>query len=276
VAPLLLALSIALGSIGLASCGGEDGPAGDAGAPAGQGPVTVAAAADLAAAIEPLQALYRRDHGGEVTVVLGSTGLLARQIAEGAPFDVFFAANVAFVDGLIREGHGVADTKAIYARGRIVLWTREGEPEARTLADLRDPRFRQIAIAQPEHAPYGLAAKQAIESAGLWAELEPRIVYGTNVSATLKLATSGNAEAAIVALSLAVATPGGRWHLVEETLHAPLDQALVVTRQARDPVAARAFRDAVTGPEGRAILNRFGFVLPGDVLDPATLVGPGR
>lgn len=236
--------------------------------------VTVAAASDLAVAFEELAALFRERHGIEARVVLGSTGLLARQIAQGAPFDVFFAANQSFVDELIASGHGVAETRALYARGRIVTWVPTGSAP-RALEALRDERYARIAIAHPEHAPYGLAARQALEACGLWAELRPRIVYGENVNQTLQLVTSGNVEVGIVALSLAVARGDGDWALLDGELHEPIDQAVVVTSAAQNPAAARAFMALVSGPEGRAILRRYGFVLPGETLDLGELRGSG-
>lgn len=235
-------------------------------------PLRVAAASDVAFALPELIALHQQMTPGEITTTLGSSGLLARQIAQGAPFDVLFSANVAFVDALIVDGHAQAASKAVYARGRIVLWSKSGGVALATaLDDLRDPRFQRIAIATPEHAPYGLAAKQALIKAGLWDDLRPRLVYGENITQALQIAASGNADVAIVALSLAIPTPGGAWTLVDDALHQPMDQALVVTTRSNQPAAATAFTQTVNSPEGRAILARFGLVLPGETLDPAIL-----
>jgi len=235
-------------------------------------PLRVAAASDAAFALPELIALHQQSTPGGITTTLGSSGLLARQITQGAPFDVFFSANVAFVDALIAAGHAQPASKAVYARGRIVLWSKAGGvAPAVAVADLRDPRFQRIAIATPEHAPYGLAAKQALISAGLWDDLRPRLVYGENIQQTLQFATSGNAEVAIVALSLAIPTPGGAWTLIDDALHQPLDQALVITTRSTQSAAASAFTTTVNSPAGRAILARFGLVLPGETLDPAIL-----
>lgn len=235
-------------------------------------PVRVAAAADLAKAMEDLIVLHRKAAAQEVTATVGSSGLLKRQIAEGAPFDVFFSANVGFIDDLIARQHAAADSKALYARGRIVLWTRDGAvaPPA-GLADLTDARFRRIAIANPDHAPYGLAGQQALQKLGLWDGVRGRLVFGENIAQTMQYVQSGNAEIGIVALSLAIATPGGSWALLDDTLHQPIDQGLAVTSRAADPAAARAFVATVTGESGRAILRSYGFVLPGERLDPAIL-----
>ncbi len=235
-------------------------------------PLRIAAAADLAKALEDLTAWHQAKTQQPATVTLGSSGLLARQIAQGAPFDVFFSANVAFIDNLIAQGHGLAASRTLYGRGRIVLWTKAGgilPPEG--LADLTDPRFQRIAIANPDHAPYGLAARQAMQQSGIWEVVQSRLVYGENVGQTLHYAQSGNAEVAVVALSLAIPTPGGTWTLIDDRLHQPLDQGLMVLATSRQRQASEAFVAQVTSPEGRAVLRRYGFVQPGETLDPALL-----
>lgn len=235
-------------------------------------PLRIAAAADLALAMKELVALHDRQARRAATVTLGSSGLLARQIDQGAPFDVFFSANVAFVDQLIAQQRGVAGSRALYARGRIVLWTRAGgiqPPDS--LRDLDDARFKRIAIANPAHAPYGLAAQQALRKLGLWDTVRGRLVFGENVSQTLQFAQTGNAEVAIVALSLAIGTPDGSWALLDDQLHQPIDQGLMVVASSADLPGATAFAGLAAGPDGRAILQRYGFVLPGEVLDPALL-----
>jgi molybdate transport system substrate-binding protein len=240
-------------------------------------PVRVAAAADLTKAMEDLMALHAQTAAQKVTVTFGSSGLLAKQIAAGAPFDVFFSANVGFIDALIAQQQAVADSKVLYARGRIVLWSKAGTVVPPSgLADLADARFKRIALANPDHAPYGLAGQQALHTVGMWEGVRARLVFGENVSQTLHYVQSGNAEVGIVALSLALATPGGTWTLLDDALHQPLDQGLAITSRAADPAAARAFVATVTGAEGRAIMRRYGFVLPGESLDPATLDGTSR
>jgi molybdate transport system substrate-binding protein len=193
----------------------------------------------------------------------GSTGLLEKQIAEGAPFDVFAAANVSFADDANKAGVCAADSKALYARGRIVLWTKQGTAP-KTVNELTDPKYVKIAIANPEHAPYGRAAMQAFESAKVASVLKPRLVFGENVQQTLQFAQSGNAEVAVVALSLAVVS-NGSYTLVDDALHKPIDQAMVVC--GHDPARgkeARAFTAFVNSPSGRAVMKRFGFLLPGE------------
>lgn len=232
--------------------------------PAADAPIKVAAASDLAFAFEEMGKAFEKETGRKVTFTFGSTGQLAKQIAEGAPYDVFAAANISFVDEVVKEGACHEDTKALYARGRIVLWSQKDAPA--TLQGLTDARFARIAIANPEHAPYGKAAKQALESAGIWEAVKPKIVYGENISQTMQFAKSGNVEAAITALSLAKATDGGSYHLVDDNLHRPLDQALVVCKRGVDEKAARQFATFVNSPAGREIMTRHGFVLPGEAV----------
>lgn len=218
-----------------------------------QRPLLVAAASDLQPAFEELAQTYERDTGRAVTFTFGSSGQLAEQLKNGAPYELFASASDAYVDEVLRAGRGDAGSRADYAEGRLAVWTRGGLV---ALADLTLPRFRRIAIANPEHAPYGVAARQALPE-----ELQDRLVYGENVSDTLRLATSGNADAAVVALSLARAR-GGSWTEVPADAHAPLRQALLVTADPDRRTAAQAFADLVTGDAGQAVLARHGFAPP--------------
>ena len=230
-------------------------------------PLKVAAASDLAFAFKDVGAAFEQATGTPVTFSFGSTGLLARQIAEGAPFDVFAAANVDYADEVVKQGVCFADSKAIYGRGRIALWSRKGAPAPAKLDDLRDPKYVKIAIANPEHAPYGKAVKQALIKAGLWDAIQGRLVYGENIQQTLQFAQSGNADVALVSLSLALVTEGG-FTTLDAALHEPLDQALVVCKgaggkSAHEP-AARRFAAFVNSDAGRVIMKRYGFLLPGE------------
>jgi molybdate transport system substrate-binding protein len=222
--------------------------------------VRVAAAADLAVAFEEAGELFRARTGTPVTFTFGSSGLLAKQLREGAPFDVFAAANLAFAHSAIEAGVCDAQTLAPYAVGRLVLWTREGP--APTLAELADERFARIAIAHPEHAPYGQAAKAALVSTGIWERVAPRLVHGENVQQALQFAQTGNADAALVAASLVVNRTDGVFRWIDEALHPPLLQALVVCRGGAHPGGGRAFAAFVGSPEGRALMERHGFALP--------------
>ena len=222
----------------------------------------VAAAADLAKAFAELATEFKAKTGTTVEVEFGSSGLLAKQIEQGAPFALFAAANRGFVDQVIKAGRCDAATARSYARGRIVVWTRKDVTAPTKLEDLADPRFRKIAIANPEHAPYGKAAKQALEKAGVWPQIQDRIVLGENVQATMLYARDGNTDAAIVALSLALVTDGGASLPIDPSLYDPLDQAMVVCGTGAQANAAKQFEDFLSAKEGREVMTRYGFVLP--------------
>jgi len=232
-------------------------------------PVRVAAAADLAHAFDELKPVFATENPGEMTVSIGSSGLLAKQIAEGAPFDLFLAANTDYVDQVVKEGVCDGASAHVYGRGRLVIWVPGADGASLSLGSLSDTRFKHIAIANPEHAPYGAAARDALTRAGLWRSLNDRIAYGENVQQTLELAKTGNAEAAIVGLSLALAQKIGSFAFVDEAAYAPIDQALVVCTHGGNTAAARKLAQFLEGPSGRAILRKYGFLLPGEALAKA-------
>lgn len=233
-------------------------------------PLRVAAAADLSFAFKEIGAAFERDTGRNVVFSFGSTGLLEKQIAEGAPFDVFAAADVSFADDAVKAGACLADSKVIYATGRVVLFPAPGGTFVpRKIADLTDARITKIAIANPEHAPYGRAAKQSIVRAGLWPEVQSKLVYGENVHQTLQFAQSGNADVAIVALSLAMATPGD-WTPIPAEMHDRIDQALVVCARGKAGASVgRRFAAYVGSFAGRSVMQRYGFSLPGESMSEA-------
>jgi len=228
--------------------------------------VRVAAAADLSLAFRDVAMAYEKKTGVKVVFTFGSTGNLAKQIDEGAKYDLFAAANVSFADQVIASGACDGATKAPYESGRIVLWTKDDAKidPPKSVADLADKRFVKIAIANPEHAPYGMAAQQAMTAAGVWETVKPKLVYGENVQQTLQFAQTGNVEVAIVALSLAIVVEGGKYTLVEEAQHKPIDQALVVCSRGGNAAGGKDFASFVSSADGRAIMRKFGFVLPGE------------
>jgi molybdate transport system substrate-binding protein len=227
-------------------------------------PVLVAAAADLSLAFEDLGRTFEQRTGSKVSFTFGSTGVLAKQLRAGAPYDVFAAANVSFVDQVIQAGACDGDSKVPYARGRIAVWTKQGAlPPPASLAELAEPRFVRIAIANPEHAPYGQAAREALQERGIWNAVEHKLVFGENVRQTLQFAASGNVEAAVVALALVVHDRNNHWLLIDESLHQPIDQALVVCRHGKNRQAGDAFARFVNSAPGRAVMQRYGFLLPG-------------
>jgi len=227
-------------------------------------PLRVAAAADLAHAFAELTPAFNRRYPFEVKLTLGSTGLLARQITQGAPFDLFLAANSSYADEVVKSGACDGATEDKYARGRLVIWLKGEGGAALTLASLADARFKHIAIANPEHAPYGAAAKQALTKAGVWAQVSPRMVYGENVQQTFELAQSGNADVAIVGLSLAVGANDGSWAMVDEAGYFPIDQSLVVCKRGTNAVGAQKLADFLKSPAAHVILRKYGFLLPGE------------
>ena len=228
--------------------------------------VIVAAAADLAPAFEELGRQFEQATGTKVTFSFGSTGTLAKQIENGAPVDLFAAANVEFVEQLERQNLIVSETKALYARGRITIWMQsQSALKIERIEDLAQPAVTHVAIANPEHAPYGRAARQALESAGIWRAVEPKLVYGENIRQAMQYAETGNADAAITALSLSKLSKG-RWILIPEQLHKPLDQALAVIKGGKGEREARRFAEFINGEEGRLTMRKYGFILPGEAM----------
>lgn len=222
-------------------------------------PVQVAAAADLTVAFEEMGKLFEARTGQKVTFSFGASGSLAKQLGQGAPFDLFAAANASFVDGAVSSGACDGSTKALYARGHVVVWTKKSGIELATLSDLKQAGVKHIAIANPEHAPYGKAAKEALESAGLWTELANKIVQAENVRQALQFAQTGNADAAIVALSLVVRDQSGNMLAVDPQLYRPIEQTLVVCKRGKNADGARRFAELVVSAEGRQLLARYGF-----------------
>lgn len=227
--------------------------------------IKIAAAADLARAFEEVGKAFETKSGKKVTLTFGSSGLLAKQIAEGAPFDLFAAANVSYADDAVKSGRCSGDTKTLYGLGRVVIWTKKGSAKVASIAELKDPRFTKIAIANPEHAPYGRAAREALEKAGIYEDVKARLVFGENVQQALQYAQTGNAEAAIVALSLAITSDGERTPIPASD-HAPLEQTLVVCGSGGRAAVAKEFAAFVISKEGRALMNKHGFVLPGEAV----------
>jgi len=227
-------------------------------------PLRVAAAADLALAFTELTPAFAARYPFDVKLTLGSTGLLARQIAQGAPFDLFLAANREYADQAVKSGACDGATQDRYARGRIVIWVKGEGGAALTVRSLAEARFKHIAIANPEHAPYGAAAKEALANAGIWQQVSERMVYGDIVQQTLALAQSGNADAAIVGLSLAIAAPGGSWAMIDEAGYSPIDQTLVVCGRGTNRAGGQKLADFLKSPAGHVILRKYGFVLPGE------------
>lgn len=224
------------------------------------GPLTIAAASDLSYALKDIAAGYEKKTGVKPVISFGSTGLLARQIAEGAPFDLFLAADIRYMEKL-RDIESVdKDTIEAYARGRIVVAVKEGA-NALSIKDLAGESVKKIAIANPAHAPYGRAAEEALKSAGVWEAVKPKLVFGENIRQALQFVESGNADAGIIALSIA-GTPGISHAPIDEALHMPISQALGIVSSSPNKKEAERFIAYLKGPKGSAVLKKYGFVLP--------------
>ena len=240
---------------------------------AAQAPATVAAAANVKPAIEELAALFQRAGGAPLRLVFGSSGNFVAQILQGAPFHLFVSADEETVFRVAAAGRtlgGTADRGRVYALGRLALLAPKGSPlpvdaELRGLgAALRDGRVQKLAIANPEHAPYGQRAREALQHAGLWDVARPRLVIAENVSQAVQFALSGSAQGGLVAHSLTLVpavAAAGTAALVPVSFHAPLTQRLALIQGA--PPAARAFHDFVLAPAAHAVWQRHGYTPPG-------------
>lgn len=227
-------------------------------------PLTIAAASDLRYALDDIIALYRTEYpGSSLRVIYGSSGKISTQIRHGAPFDLFFSADIQFPEQLYAEGHAIHQPE-LYAIGRIVLWSPRLNLTDTPLEQLNTLHFRRLAIAQPAHAPYGLRAKEALQALGLWQALEAKLVYGENIAQTAQMAQSGAAEVAIIALSLARFPELSRhgYQLIPAELHQPLTQAFVITRHGANKASAHQFSAFMARDEVRAIMQHYGFELP--------------
>lgn len=224
--------------------------------------LTVAAAANLSAAFQEIGQNYYKATGNKVEFNFGSTGILVQQVENGAPFDILAAANVSYIDNLAEKAKIIAGSKKLYAKGRIGIAVLKNNPlKITNLQDLLTPAVKKIAIANPLHTPYGLAAKQALEHSGIWSKLQDKLVYGNNIQETLSLLLTGNADTAIIALSISK-NPGISFILIDEQLHAPLIQALAIIKGTAKEALARQFIDYLASPESRNIMQKYGFVLP--------------
>ena len=224
--------------------------------------LTVAAAADLERVFREIAGSFESETGAHVVLSFAASGNLKQQIENGAPFDVFASANVAYVDDLARRNLIFPDTSKVYAQGQIALWQRkDSSVQVASMSDLIRPEVKHVAIANPEHAPYGLAAVQAMESSGVYSQVAPKLVRGENIVEALQFVETGNAEAGIVALSISD-RPDGRWSVIDPSLHKPIDQAIGVVASTHRQALARRFVDFLATPGAVAALKRYGFTIP--------------
>ncbi len=229
--------------------------------------ITVAAAADLKFAMDEIVATFKKSNPtDEVQVIFGSSGKFYAQIQQSAPYDLYFSADIAFPRKLASAGFAASEVKP-YAFGRLVLWSTGQDASQMTLASLADPKITRIAIANPRHAPYGKRAEEALRAAGLWEKVAPKLVYGENIAHAAQFVQTGNAQVGIIALALAVnpelAKRGGYW-LIPDKLHGSLEQGFIITKRAEASALARRFVDYMGSKPARAVMTRYGFLLPGE------------
>jgi molybdate transport system substrate-binding protein len=252
---------LAMMPLWIVGCGGPGGgtTAGQQAAGRPKAPLRVAAASDLQMALPVLAERFRAKSRIAITTTFLSSGLLAQQIKQGAPYDVFLAANEAFVRDLAGGGSIRPDSVHAYTRGSLVLAVYRGLGDrVQSLADLTRPEVKKIALANPEAAPYGKAGKQALERAGLWERLQPRIVVAESVRQALLYAQKGDAEAALVGRAIAN-VPEVRTVEIDPGLYDPIVQALGIVADSSRQADAEAFVRFVLGEEGQATLKEFGF-----------------
>jgi molybdate transport system substrate-binding protein len=229
-------------------------------------PLRVAAASDLQAALPGIAARFEKATGHEVAVTFGSSGNFFTQLQNGAPFDVFLSADIDYPRQLERDGLAEKGSVHLYATGRIVLWIRNDSAIdlTRGLVVLSDPAVRKVAIANPDHAPYGRAAAAALHQAGVYASVQPKLVRGENISQAAQFVQSGNADAGIVALSLALAPAmkaSGRYVEIPDSSYPPIEQAAAVIAASKQKAIARQFVEFLKQPETARTLQSFGFVV---------------
>jgi len=227
--------------------------------------VTIAAASDLQFAMDALVRVFRQQEAdANLKLVYGSSGTFNAQISQGAPFDLYFSADISYPQALLAKGLAASEVRP-YATGRLVLWSLREDVSTLDWSEISDPRFRRIAIANPRHAPYGKRAEETLQALGMLDEVRGRLVLGENISQAAQFVQTGNAELGLVALSL-VSAPGlsaqGWYQLVPANLHEPLLQGYIITRRAQDNALAWRFAAFVESPVARGILESHGFVLP--------------
>lgn len=229
----------------------------------------VAAAADLKYALDELSTEFQTTHPGlKVDITYGSSGSFYAQLQNGAPFDLFLSADIAYPRKLAEAGLALGSNVFRYAVGRIVVWVPRAsalDVQKLGIQALVVPGVKKIAVANPAHAPYGRAAVAAMKALGVYEQAAPKLVYGENIAQTAQFIQSGAADIGIIALSLALAPPmhgtGRYWQIPVES-YPPLEQGGIILRDAKEPGAAASFRDFVLRQRGRAVLKRYGFALP--------------
>jgi molybdate transport system substrate-binding protein len=229
--------------------------------------LNIAAAADLKFALDEIATNYRQLHpNADLQITYGSSGNFYSQLSNKAPFDLFLSADVGYVDKLIAGGSADKDSKFLYGIGQIVLWVPKDSKldVSKGLQSLLDPSVKKIAIANPQHAPYGRAAEAALKTQRVWNKIQDKLVLGENIAQTAQFVQSGSVDAGIIALSLAMSPSmkDGRYFPIPQSDYPKLEQGGLILSWAQDRPAADAFRQFLTGSEGREVLAKYGFGLP--------------
>lgn len=222
--------------------------------------ITIAAASSLKPAMAALVADFQGQHpDADIEVVYGSSGRFFSQIQRGAPYHLYFAADMDYPQQLVDKGFASGEVMT-YAEGRLVLWSAVRDVSQMTLQDLTDADIRRVAIANPRHAPYGQSAEEALRAAGVWQAVAPKLVYGESITHAAQFAHTGNAEVGIIALSLVLSPPlaEGAYQLVPRHLHTPLRQGFIITAAGADSPLAEAFADYLHTDPARRTLAQFG------------------
>lgn len=226
--------------------------------------ITIAAAADLKYAMDEIVSEFKKQNPSEsISVSYGSSGKIFTQIQQGAPYDMFFSADMHYPKELFNTGLALEDAKFL-AYGRLVLWSSSIDTKKLTLQDLGSDAVKRIAIANPKHAPYGKRAEEALRKVDVWDKIQSKFVFGENIAQTAQFALTGNADIGIIALSLAVnpeMSKRGNYSLIPENLHSPLEQGFVITKRAGANQLAKSFANFVVSKPSMDILQRYGFVI---------------
>lgn len=221
--------------------------------------LTIGAASDLMPVFTEIREDLKTEDSVEIVFSFGSSGVLTKQVEEGAPFDMLATASASYIQRVKAAGLSVHGTEMVFARGRLVLWSRsDSEPRIASLNDLILPQVKRIAVANPEHAPYGRAAQEVLRSISIWDAIREKLVYSENVGQAFQFAHTGNADAAFISSSL-VPPSDGRTISVDPRYHSPINQSICILRRTQLGASARAFVNFLGSPAGKTVLEKFGF-----------------